>query len=163
MWSVAAGGVYYAVRRSASGARIVGLLVFSHWLLDLLTHMPDLPLAGSGGTMVGLGLWNSIAGTVAVEMGLLAVGVLLYNRATRPADRVGNAGFWVLIAVLVLIYAANLAGPPPPDPFVVAIAGNASWLFVLWAYWIDRHRVPAAPYPREERDPYPRHSRSSRS
>ena len=35
---------------------IVGLAVFSHWILDLVVHAPDLLVYGSH--KVGFGLWN---------------------------------------------------------------------------------------------------------
>lgn len=142
VWSVAAGAVYFAVRRSSRGAGVVGLVVFSHWILDLVTHRPDLPLGIGVVVFFGLGLWDSVVGTVVVEAGIFLLGVVLYHKATRAKDRIGTYGFWGLVVFLSLIYVANLVGPPPPDASVIAIAGNASWLFVIWAYWVDRHRVP---------------------
>jgi hypothetical protein len=41
---------------------------------------------------------------------------------------------------ILVIYLINLFGPPPPDVKMIAIAGNAGWLLVLWAYWADKHR-----------------------
>ena len=142
VWSVAAGAVYLAVRRSSRGAGVVGLVVFSHWILDLVTHRPDLPLGIGVDVFFGLGLWNSVVGTVVVEAGIFLLGVVLYYKATRAKDRIGTYGFGGLVVFLSLIYVGNLVGPPPPDASVIAIAGNASWLFVIWAYWVDRHRVP---------------------
>jgi hypothetical protein len=144
-WSLFVGMVYAAVRRYRAGAIVAACCVFSHWLLDALTHRPDLPLNMTGGTRVGLGLWNSVAGSVIVEGLLFVAGVVIYVRSTTARDGVGRYGFWLLLVVLVCIYVANMAGPPPPDPGVIAIAGNAGWLFVVWAYWIDRHRLPANP------------------
>jgi hypothetical protein len=79
---------------------------------------------------------------VVVEGLLFVAGVAVYVRATREKDRIGRYGFWCLIGMLVLIYIANLTGGTPPNTQIIAIAGNASWLFVLWAYWVDRHRQP---------------------
>ncbi len=138
-WSLALGLVYFAIRREPRTAMIVGAAVFSHWILDFLTHRPDLPL-GFGGVYFGLGLWNSMAGTVMVEGLLYVAGIALYVRTTKARDRVGSLGFWILIAVLTVIYIANLFGPPPPEVSMIAIAGNAAWLFVIWAYWVDKHR-----------------------
>lgn len=140
-WAVALGGVYYAIRRSARGALVVGLASFSHWVLDLLTHRPDLALMPGGTVKVGLGLWYSVTGTVVIEIGIAVIGILLYLRATTATDRVGTYGLWGLILVLTLIYIGNIFGPPPPDVLSIAVAGNAAWLFVAWAYWVDRHRT----------------------
>lgn len=141
VWSAVCGGIYFAVRRYKTGALILGLGVLSHWILDFITHRPDLPL-GFGHTYLGLGLWNSLPGTLVVEVGLFVGGSILYLRSTRAKDRIGTYSLWVLLALLVAIYFANVFGPPPPDASTIAVAGNAMWLFVLWAYWIDRHRAP---------------------
>lgn len=143
LWAVVVGGGYYAIRRSAKGALVLGMVVLSHWILDLLTHRPDLPLGFSGGTRVGLGLWDSLPLTLIVELGLYVAGVVLYLRTTRKKDGVGVYGFWAFILVLAAIYLMNLFGPPPPSVDMIGIAANASWLFVLWAWWVDRHRSPS--------------------
>ncbi len=139
-WSLALALIYLAVRRYPRGAWVVGACVFSHWLLDALTHRPDLPLAPGSETLVGLGLWNSLAGTVVVELGLFAAGLAIYARATRAKDKIGSYGLWGLAGFLVLMYAVNLTGPPPPNESMIPIVTLALWLFVPWAYWIDRHR-----------------------
>jgi hypothetical protein len=144
VWSGVMAGSYYGLRRHSRNAAMVGLVVFSHWILDFISHRPDLPLAFGGGPYFGLGLWNSAAGTLIVEVGLYVSGIALYVRTTTAKDRVGSIGFWALAGLLALIYAANFSGPPPPSVTAIAIAGNASWLFVVWAYWVDKHREARA-------------------
>lgn len=139
-WALLLAGGYLAVRRYPRGALVVGLLVMSHWLLDAVTHRPDLPVLPGGDARVGLGLWSSLAGTLAVELLLFAAGVALYARATRARDRVGSWALWSLVAFLLLVYGANLFGPPPASVEQIAVAGHAQWLLVAWAYWVDRHR-----------------------
>lgn len=138
-WGVLLALGVYAFRRTARGAAVAGLLVVSHWVLDWITHAPDMPL-WPGGPKVGLGLWNSVAGTVLVEGAVFTLGVGLYLSATRARDRVGSWALWSLVGFLVLLYAANLASPPPPNVESFAWVGLAAWLFVPWGYWIDRHR-----------------------
>lgn len=140
IWSAIIGGVYFVWRRYKRGAWVLGLCVLSHWVLDFLTHRPDLPLGFGESTKVGLGLWNSPVGSVVVEAGLYSTGVALYLLTTRQKDRIGLYGFWALVVFLAAIHIGNIVGPPPPDISIVAVAGNASWLFVLWAYWVDNHR-----------------------
>src|SRR6185436_1425227 len=113
VWSLIAAIVYAIARKSARDAAIVGLAVLSHWILDYVTHRPDL-LLWPNGPKVGLGLWNSVAATVAVESVLFATAVMLYVRATKPLDRIGSIGLWSFIVFLVAIYIANLFSPPPP-------------------------------------------------
>ncbi len=74
-----------AARQRSRFLIMLGLVV-SHWVLDFVTHIPDLPLY-PGGPKYGLGLWNSVAGTFAVEIVMFAIGVWIYARATRAADR----------------------------------------------------------------------------
>ncbi|MBI5084591.1 MAG: hypothetical protein HZB13_08345, partial [Acidobacteria bacterium] len=119
----------------------IGLAVLSHWLLDALVHKPDLPLYPGSSTLAGLGLWNSVGGTLIVESLLFVAGVWLYATATRAMDRVGQFSFWSFVALAAVIYSAVASGgPPPPSAQAVAAAGLLSWLFPAWAWWFDRHR-----------------------
>jgi len=139
VWSLIAAVIYAIAKKSARDAAIVGLAVLSHWLLDFITHRPDLALWPNG-PKVGLGLWSSVAGTVIVEGVLFAIAVGLYVRATKPLDRIGSIGFWSFIVFLVVIYIVNLFSPPPPDWRAVSYVALTAWLFVPWAWWFDRHR-----------------------
>ncbi len=145
LWSCLFGLTYYLLKKEKRTAAVVGLVVFSHWILDLITHRPDLSLGLGGTTYFGLGLWNSFVGTIVVEAGLFAGAIVLYVRTTTAKDRIGSIGFWALVGILALIYVGNITGPPPPSASIVAVAGNASWLFVLWAYWVDKHRAVKLP------------------
>lgn len=142
-WAVLLAVAHYGLRRNRPGALLVGLLVFSHWLLDAVVHRPDLPLAPGGEWRVGLGLWDSLPATLAVELPLFGLGALAYARATVAVDAAGRWGFRGLLAFLLAVYAANLLGPPPPDLTAIAWVGQLQWLLVAWAYGIDRHRRPA--------------------
>ncbi len=121
-------------------AGMVVAVVASHWLLDVASHIPDMPVTLTGETRLGWGLWRSLPATLAVEMLLLAAGAAIYLRSTRARDRVGSLGLAVLLVLLVAIYGASLVGPPPPSPQVVAWSAEAMWLFVLFGWWVDRHR-----------------------
>jgi hypothetical protein len=89
-----------------------------------------------------LGLWNYPGTTLATESALFIIGTTIYASVTRERDRIGRIGLYALIVTLVAIYFAALYGPPPPSTQAVAVAGHLSWLFVLWAFWVDRHRGP---------------------
>jgi hypothetical protein len=138
-WSIVLGVVYYFIKKNKRNALIVGLLVLSHWVLDLLVHKPDLPLI-PGGPFVGLGLWNIPLIAVILEFLIYIGGIVLYVNTTTAKDKIGTYGFWSLTVLLAVIYVINIAGPPPPDVDAIGWAGLLLWLFVLWAYWIDRHR-----------------------
>ncbi len=132
--------VYFALKRNVRASIVLGLCVVSHWILDLLTHRPDLPIGIGSETRWGLGLWNSLAGTLIVETAFLVTGVIVYLKTTRAKNGVGKFAFWALVGVLFAIYLANLFGPPPPNVSTIAIAGNVTWIFVGWAYWVDHNR-----------------------
>ena len=140
VWAALFALLYWLVTRYAGGTLVVGLVTISHWLLDAFVHRPDLPIFPGSSYLVGLGLWNSVSGTVLVEGGLFIAGVWLYASNTNARDAVGRYGFWCLVCFLVLIYAANLFGPPPPSVDAVAFAGLAAWLLPFWAEWFDRRR-----------------------
>jgi hypothetical protein len=140
VWAGLLSGAYYALRRDPSGARWLGALVLSHWVLDLVSHRPDLPL-WPGSPRVGLGLWNSLPATLIVEFALFALGAWVYASVTRARDRWGGVLFWAFVVVLAALYLVAVFGPPPPSVEALAISGILGWLFVAWAYWIDRHRV----------------------
>jgi membrane-bound metal-dependent hydrolase YbcI (DUF457 family) len=122
----------------------IGLAVISHWLLDWITHGPDLPLLPLVRLKVGLGLWNSVAGTVVVETAMFAVATWLYATGTRPRDGVGRWAFVTWIGVLVVIYVGNIFSPPPPDVRSLSLVALLLWLFPVWAWWFDGHRSLAA-------------------
>ncbi|MCB9170545.1 MAG: hypothetical protein H6597_01565 [Flavobacteriales bacterium] len=140
VWGVLVGVVAYLVRRNGRVALVLGALVLSHWVLDLLVHRPDLPISPLGGPKVGLGLWNMPVAALVLELGLFAWGVWVYVRCTTARDKVGRIGFWALVAFFLVVHLMNVLGPPPPNMTAVAWAGQLQWLFVLWAFWVDRHR-----------------------
>lgn len=142
-WAAGFALVYWYYRRFLREAVVLGIAVVSHWLLDAIVHRPDLPLYPGSETMIGLGLWYSLAGTLVVESSLFVGGVWLYLRATKPTDAAGTWAAWGLIAILAAIYLGSIFGEPPPGVHALAAVGEAEWLLVAWAYWIDRHRTPA--------------------
>jgi hypothetical protein len=130
--------------RSAAAFGLVAGLVVSHWVLDFVTHRPDMPIY-PGSAKYGLGLWNSLAGTLAAEIMLFAAGVWAYASTTRPRDRVGRWAFAALVAFLTVVYVANIIGPPPPSIPAIAIAGIVGGaILLMWAWWVDAHRQSRA-------------------
>ncbi len=142
-WAVAFALAYRVRTGYARGAWVVGALVLSHWVLDWISHRPDLPL-WPGSAKVGLGLWSSRPATVLVEGALFVAGLGIYLWTTRARSRAGSVALWAFVAFLVGAYAANM-GAVPPSARAVAIAGAASWIFVPWFVWIDRSREVRAP------------------
>jgi membrane-bound metal-dependent hydrolase YbcI (DUF457 family) len=144
VWGVVFGVVYArAARGTTRELAMLAALVVSHWVLDFVTHRPDMPVY-PGGARYGLGLWNSISATVVIESAMFVVGFAVYMRATRARDRAGRWGMPGLGVALFGLYLANVGGGAPPSVTaltVVAIVGAALILVVTW--WADRHRAPA--------------------
>jgi hypothetical protein len=140
VWGALFGYVYKAKTGDKRAALVIALLVASHWVLDVVTHRPDIQLY-PGGAKLGLGLWNSPAATVIVESILLLSGVAIYLRATRARDGIGRWGIWGLVVVLAGSYYSTLFTPSPTDMRALAIGGLFfEAVFVLVAWWVDRHR-----------------------
>ncbi len=145
-WALALSAAYALARRGRSrDALVLAALVVSHWVLDAISHRPDMPLTLGGAERVGLGLWNSVPGTIAVEATMFSVGVALYLKATTAMDRIGRFGTWALVGFLAVVYVANVFGPPPPSAFAVAWVAESLWLLVAWAWWADHHRGSRLP------------------
>ena len=147
LWAIAFASLF-GLSRGRRAVPILAALVISHWVFDVITHRPDMPIVPQRALKLGLGLWNSIPATLAVEFAMYAAGVWIYVRSTRARDRIGSWGFGILAVFLVVVYLGNVFGPPPPSASAVwigALVGAA--VMTLWAWWVDRHRAaePRAP------------------
>ena len=141
MWAVLFGAVYYALRRNVRSALVLATAVLSHWALDFIVHRPDLQLYPGGKTRLGLGVWNSLPASIALEVLFFGVGVWIYLSCTRACDRVGRYGFWALIAFLFFGWVSTLFASAPPSVAALAWVGIAKWLTAPWGWWADGHRV----------------------
>jgi hypothetical protein len=144
-WALLLALPYFLWRRDGRGALMLAALVLSHWVLDTLTHRPDMAVLVSGGPKLGLGLWHSLAGTFVVEGVLFAFCLWLYVSGTRATGRSGDLALWGLIGLLVVSYLGFALGPPLPSGEAVAYLTLTSWVVPIWAQWIDRHRAFALP------------------
>lgn len=143
-WGALYGFLYKARTGYREGAIILGFLVVSHWVLDMITHRPDMPIY-PGSAEVGLGLWRSPAATVIVESLMLIAGVAIYARVTQARDGIGRWGFPALVALLAVSYSASFFSPLPTDMRAVAISGLVfEAVFIVVAWWVDKHRTAVA-------------------
>lgn len=141
VWATAFALAYYLISRYRSGAITVWICVISHWVLDWISHRPDLPLHPGGGDHAGLGLWNSIGATMVVELLMFAVGLWLYVKTTRARDRIGHYAFLGYIIFLLMAYVGDrFSGPPPTVANLVWASLIAEVILIAWAWWFDRHR-----------------------
>jgi hypothetical protein len=147
-WSIVAAALYYSwptrdTTRHWQAAAVVGVAVFSHYPLDVLVHVPDLPIYGNDSMKLGLGLWNHPAATMAAELLVLVIGLALYIvlKSHRHPVRIGRLA--VLVVVLVGTYLASLSGPLPPNMTTVAASAIVLILGVAaLAAWADKRTTP---------------------
>jgi hypothetical protein len=132
--------IYFIFKKNYKTALICGLLVFSHWVLDFITHRPDLPLTYTSSKKLGLGLWNYPAAAIISESLIYLAGIYLYLKNTKAINKKGTILLWVFVILLAFFYIMNLAGPPPPSPSIVSYSALSLWLFVFFGYWIDKNR-----------------------
>ena len=125
-------------------ALVLSAAVFSHFILDLIVHTPDLLLVPGFAIRVGLGLWNSLIASVAIELAILLVGCWIYLRSTpRGAGLVGKYGMYVFMIVLAII---TVVTPFMTFPSVLTVVIASELLYVsftLIAWWLDKKRNAA--------------------
>jgi hypothetical protein len=125
VWATLFALIYHPITRYWPGTVVIWIGVVSHWVLDWITHRPDMPLY-PGGPRYGLGLWNSIAGTLVVELLMFAVGVWLYARTTCARDRIGQYAFLAYVALLLVFYIGDRFSSPPASVAEIAWLGIAA-------------------------------------
>ena len=146
VWSVLAGAVvllWFARRRISAmrAAALVAAAVFSHWLLDALVHLPELPIAGDESTKVGLGLWRNMPVALIVEALILLAGLGLY----LPVAPLSRGRKIALAALSLLILGMTVIGMTvaPPAPSVTAMAVSSLITIALVSalfHWCGRSR-----------------------
>jgi len=155
-WSLL-GGLIYKVFRLKSGARafwVTAMLVFSHWIMDLIVHRPDLPLWPGSRVELGFGLWNLPWFAFALEMGLLGAGLLFWQRVTT-GSRGSLIALWALFIFMGALQFAFILTPglqvqagtfdPAAQMEGVALGVSALLTFFLLAgliSWIEKRRSP---------------------
>jgi membrane-bound metal-dependent hydrolase YbcI (DUF457 family) len=141
LWAGLLATAYFLRRRSLRGASVIFAAALSHWLLDWISHRPDMPLAPGVHRYFGLALWSSIPGALIVEGGFWLLAVIVYARSTHVKKRTAVYAYWSVVAVLTLAWYNNLAGPPPPNPKAAPVASLLFFsLAVAWAYWMNQLR-----------------------
>ena len=142
LWSALYAAFVFALTRDKRAALICAALVASHWVLDFVTHRPDMPLAPGVETKLGLGLWHSLPGTLVVELPIWAASLWLYYSSTVAKDRIGKVAPAVFIVLLTGSYFGSIFGPPPPSAEAFAAAGIGAMLLIPFIAWFDSHRMP---------------------
>ena len=115
VWAFLFAIIYWLIKRKAGTAFILGIAVFSHWVLDLIVHLPDLPIYPGGSIKLGFGLWNYPVLTALLEGGIFLGGLFYYLRNTRARNTTGTVLIWVIVLLLIIFHLGNIFSPPPPS------------------------------------------------
>ncbi len=138
-WATLFASIYFGFTRYIAGAVVIWIGVVSHWVLDFVAHVPDLPLTAQS-RLYGLGLWNHRWLTVTIELAMFAIAIWTYQRETRARDKIGLYAFLAFVLVLLLAYAGVVFGPPPTSVKKLAAFTLLTWLTIPWVWWFDAHR-----------------------
>jgi hypothetical protein len=145
VWASLFAAAYFLRRRYARGAWLLFAAVLSHWVLDFISHRPDMALAPGVHGLYGLGLWNSIPATLIVEGSFWLLAIIIYVRATQPKKLTGVYAFWIGVVLLTLAWYGNITSGMDPNPVRAGISGLIFFsLVVAWAYWINQIRPASA-------------------
>lgn len=132
VWAVLFASLWRVSRpRGRDGALLIGLAVASHFVLDLVVHVPDLPVATRHGTLWGLGLWRHRELALLVEAALFVAAALFWRQA--PENR-GRRGAIVLAGMTVFLVASYYL-PTMPTPASMAVTGLAIYAACAFAAW----------------------------
>lgn len=113
-------------------------LVVSHWVLDVITHAPDMPLWPGDSPTYGFRLWDSIPATFAVEGAMWAIAIAVYLRGRRATSRKGAVALWSLITVTTVMWIMGPFQQPPPSERLIGWFALIGWIVVPWAVYADR-------------------------
>lgn len=138
VWSLAGAFLFKKLLRLPSRAAVfIGLVVFSHWVLDLVVHRPDL-LLWPGGPKVGFGLWNYPVFEEAIEMGLVAIAATVWAASSvRRGEAEWRAA--ALILLMTAMQAFVIVIPPNGNHIVIGAATLAAYaILAVGAWWAER-------------------------
>ena len=139
LWGLLFAAVLYWRVKSSRAFIFAFIGVISHWFLDYATHRADMPLAPHS-ARYGLELWNSLAGTLIVELGMFVLALFIYLRGAHPTAKRAWLHLSIFIVFLLVMYFMAIFGPPPPNnQKLIGITTLALVPLVIpWANWVDR-------------------------
>jgi hypothetical protein len=132
-WAVAVGIVAAVLRLPRRESLWLGFAVFSHFILDLLVHTPDLSIAGGNTPRLGLGLWNNVPVVIVLELLVLLGGWMLFDRSRRSDAMFPKQRNRIFLGILVLLTIATPFMPDPAGPTAFAVQALVAYGALAWA------------------------------
>jgi hypothetical protein len=148
LWALVAAALYYSwptrdTTRHWQASAVVGLAVFSHFPLDVLVHVRDLPIVGNDSSKLGLGLWNHPTAALVAELVMLGIGLALYIALGSHRHPVRAGRLAIIVAILLGTYFASMYGPTPRSMSVVGVSDIVFLLAIAaLAGWADQRATP---------------------
>ena len=147
VWSLLGFGITYGLlsnwspseRRQAGLA--ISLAVFSHFVLDWMVHIPEIPLLGDSSPKIGLGLWNNPPLALTLEAILVLAGFVYYLYVVKPKTNLARYGLGALVLFITTLTITGMLFSTTPPP---AAGASISWIFQPFligglAYWFDKN------------------------
>lgn len=140
VWTVLFASFVFLFRRRLADVLIIGVVVFSHWLLNVILGRAFLPLAE--GLFPGLGdrLWPTVSALMIFEAALFFIGICLYCAGTRCSSRSGKMGFLGMLVFLPIIQFIGFLIPLPLGRGTASLTAILITGVVFWGFWMERHR-----------------------
>jgi hypothetical protein len=132
-WAVAVGIVAALLRLPRRESLWLGLAVFSHFILDLTVHTPDLSIAGNDTAMLGLGLWNNVPLVLVLELLVLFGGWMFFSRSKRSDATFPKQRNRIFVGILALVTIATPFMPDPASPTAFAVQALVAYFALAWA------------------------------
>lgn len=132
-WAVAVSIVAALLRLPRRESLWLGLAVFSHFILDLTVHTPDLSIAGNDTAKFGLGLWNNVPAVLVLELLVLLGGWLLFSRSKRSDATFPKQRNRIFVGILVLLTVATPFMPDATSPTAFAVQALGAYFALAWA------------------------------
>ncbi|MGC6535443.1 MAG: hypothetical protein ACON4V_07860 [Parvibaculales bacterium] len=144
VWAVFGAALYKLYDKNADrkALLVVAAAVACHWPLDLLVHVPDMPIFFSEDFTVGFGLWNMPLLTIAIETGILVAAFIIYRKTAM--QQVSNLPLFIVLFALMAFFAVHALFMHIPMEDTVSAATTALFFFIgfpVLAYFVERRNA----------------------
>lgn len=142
LWAIGFAILIWLITKNKTGAILGGIVVLSHWFLDLVVHIPDLTIAG-GPPKLGLGLWNHPIVAMPLEIMIIVSAAGYYVMKSKAMSPHAILALSLLVILLAAFQVINWFGPPPEaaTPGMMMTSILAFTLAALAAAFVGRTRT----------------------